>query len=117
MNLHFVCSAPYALVQGRYGFIPLAVPAKESRKTPSTQSYFIVKQSQAFQGLKDLKGHSFAFTNPESNSSKHPHPSGSRNYPSVPNLFSTVMYTYSHDGFSWRWPGPGGSGDDGIDWY
>ena len=34
VDLAFICSGPYALAKGRYGFIPLAVP--EVQEAPST---------------------------------------------------------------------------------
>lgn len=96
IDLAFICSGPYALTKGRYGFIPLAVP--EVQGSTFYQSYLIVNRNSAFQELSNLKGHSFAFTDPESNSGKlvptfwlaelNQHPE---------TFFSKVFYTYSHD--------------------
>ncbi|MFA5110344.1 MAG: phosphate/phosphite/phosphonate ABC transporter substrate-binding protein [Desulfobaccales bacterium] len=96
VDLAFICSGPYALGKGRYGFVPLAVPEVQGRTF--YQSYLIVNQNSPFHSLESLKGHSFAFSDPESNSGKL-----------VPTFwlaelnersetfFSKVIYTYSHD--------------------
>jgi phosphonate transport system substrate-binding protein len=96
IDLAFICSGPYALARGRYGFVPLAVP--EIQGSTFYQSYLIVNKDRAFQGLESLKGHSFAFTDPESNTGKlvptfwlaelHERPE---------TFFRTIIYTYSHD--------------------
>jgi phosphonate transport system substrate-binding protein len=96
IDLAFICSGPYASAKDRYGFVPLAVPEVQGRTF--YQSYLIVNQNRPFQGLDSLKGHSFAFTDPESNSGKlvptfwlaelHERPE---------TFFSKVIYTYSHD--------------------
>ena len=96
IDLAFICSGPYALAKGRYGFIPLAVP--EVQGSTFYQSYLIVNRNSAFQELSNLKGHSFAFTDPESNSGKLVPTFWLAEMNQRPEtFFSKVFYTYSHD--------------------
>jgi phosphonate transport system substrate-binding protein len=96
LDLAFICSGPYASKKDRYGFIPLAVP--EIQGSTFYQSYLIVNRSRGFQGLKSLKGHSFAFTDPESNTGRLVPTFWLAEFNERPEtFFSTVIYTYSHD--------------------
>jgi phosphonate transport system substrate-binding protein len=96
VDLAFICSGPYASTKARYGFVPLAVP--EVQGSTFYQSYLIVNKNSPFQGLKSLKGHSFAFTDPESNSGKLVPTFWLAELNEQPEtFFSKVIYTYSHD--------------------
>jgi phosphonate transport system substrate-binding protein len=96
IDIAFICSGPYALAKDRYGFIPLAVP--EIQGSTFYQSYLIVKRNSAFQEFSNLKGHSFAFTDPESNSGKLVPTFWLAELNQLPEtFFSKVFYTYSHD--------------------
>ena len=63
IDLAFICSGPYASARDRYGFVPLAVP--EVQKSTSYRAYLIVNQDSPFNNLQDLKGQTFAFTDPD----------------------------------------------------
>ncbi|OGP71410.1 MAG: phosphonate ABC transporter substrate-binding protein [Deltaproteobacteria bacterium RBG_13_58_19] len=96
IDLAFICSGPYASGKDRYGFVPLAVP--EVQGTTFYQSYLIVNKNSAFHKLPDLKGHSFAFTDPESNTGKLVPTFWLAELQERPEtFFSKVIYTYSHD--------------------
>ena len=96
IDLAFICSGPYASAKSRYGFIPLAVP--EVQGSTFYQSYLIVNRNSTFQELSNLKGHSFAFTDPESNSGKLVPTFWLAELNQRPEtFFSKVIYTYSHD--------------------
>ncbi|MCX5892088.1 MAG: phosphate/phosphite/phosphonate ABC transporter substrate-binding protein [Deltaproteobacteria bacterium] len=96
IDLAFVCSGPYVTGKDRYGFILLAVP--EVHGHPTYSAYLIVNKESAFQRLEDLKGHTFAFTDPDSNTGRlvplywlaalHTRPE---------TFFGRSIYTYSHD--------------------
>jgi len=95
LDIALICTGPYATGKGPYGFRPLAVPLKEGGH--SYQSYLIV-MDQAFQGLEDLKGRTFAFTDPESNTGKLvPTYWLAQMGVSPERYFSKIIYTYSHD--------------------
>ncbi len=96
IDLAFICSGPYVTGKDRYGFILLAVP--EVHGQPTYSSYLIVNKESAFHRLEDLKGHTFAFTDPDSNTGRlvplywlaamHTQPE---------KFFGWILYTYSHD--------------------
>ena len=96
IDLAFICSGPYASARDRYGFVPLAVP--EVQRSTSYRAYLIVNQNSPFNQLQDLKGQTFAFTDPDSNTGKlvptfwlaelHQRPE---------TFFKQIIYTYSHD--------------------
>jgi phosphonate transport system substrate-binding protein len=96
IDLAFICSGPYATGKGKYGFELLATP--EVRGSHFYYSYLIVNENSSFNGLDDLKGRVFAFTDPDSHTGKlvptywlaemHQRPE---------TFFGKVIYTYSHD--------------------
>jgi phosphonate transport system substrate-binding protein len=96
IDLAFICSGPYASTKARYGFLPLAVPEVQGRT--SYRAYLIVNRNSPFHQLQDLKGQTFAFTDPDSNTGRlvptfwlaelHQRPE---------TFFKQIIYTYSHD--------------------
>ena len=62
VQVGFVSS--YAYVKGRqeFGMEALAVPVYEGR--PTHRSYILVRRYSGFEGFADLKGHTFAYTDP-----------------------------------------------------
>ncbi len=96
IDLAFICSGPYVAGKEKFGFESLAVP--EIHGSHSYRSYLIVNQNSNYHQLEDLKGHTFAFTDPDSNTGKlvptywlaqmHERPE---------TFFSRIVYTYSHD--------------------
>ena len=96
IDLAFICSGPYASARDRHGFVPLAVP--EVQGSTFYQSYLIVNKDSVFQGLSGLKGHSFAFTDPESNTGKLVPTFWLAELNQRPEtFFSQTIFTYSHD--------------------
>lgn len=96
IDLAFICSGPYVCGKEKYGFALLAVP--EIHGSHFYHSYLIVNKNSPFQILEDLRGHTFAFTDPDSNTGRlvptywlaeiNAHPD---------TFFSRITYTYSHD--------------------
>jgi phosphonate transport system substrate-binding protein len=96
IDLAFVCSGPYAVGKDRYGFELMATP--EVAGSHFYRSYLIVNTDSAFQRLEDLRGRTFAFTDPDSHTGKlvpthwlaelNEQPEG---------FFGMTIYTYSHD--------------------
>lgn len=62
----FMCSGPYVEAREKFGAELLAVPVVNGKKTYS--SCIIVPEKSPASGFWDLKGKSFAFTDPDSNS-------------------------------------------------
>jgi len=96
IDLAFICSGPYAVGKEIYGFEALATP--QVRDEPFYRSYLIVNINSKFKRLKDLKGHVFAFTDPDSNTGTLVPNYWLLEMGVEPNLFfKKVTYTYSHD--------------------
>jgi phosphonate transport system substrate-binding protein len=96
VDLAFICTGPYALGKQLYGFEALATPIV--RGQPFYQSYLLVNKDSPFQHLEDLRGHRFAFTDPDSNTGTLvPRwwlaAMGAR----PESFFGSITYTYSHD--------------------
>jgi phosphonate transport system substrate-binding protein len=96
IDLAFICSGPYVADRNKFGFEALAVP--EIHGSHFYRSYLIVNKDSPFHRLEELKGHTFAFTDPDSNTGRlvptywlaamHEQPE---------TFFSRIVYTYSHD--------------------
>lgn len=96
IDLAFICSGPFVAGEDKYGFVPLAVP--EVQGSHFYRSYLIVNQNSPFQRLEDLRGHSFAFTDPDSNTGRLVPTYWLAELNFKPEtFFSQIIYTYSHD--------------------
>ncbi|MDQ7784773.1 MAG: phosphate/phosphite/phosphonate ABC transporter substrate-binding protein [Desulfomonilaceae bacterium] len=96
IDIAFICSGPYAAAKEKYGFKLLVAP--EIHGSHFYQSYLIVNKSSPYRNLEDLRGKTFAFTDPDSNtgrlvpvywlslSGEHPE-----------DFFGNTVFTYSHD--------------------
>ncbi len=96
IDIAFICSGPYAAVREKYGFQLLAAP--QINGSHLYQSYLIVNAAGRYTSLEDLKGKTFAFTDPDSNTG--------RLVPSYwlalmgerpETFFGSYLFTYSHD--------------------
>ena len=96
IDLAFICSGPYAGGKEKFGFQALAMP--RVRGSHLYQAYLIVNKDSPFQKLDDLRGKSFAFTDPESNTGKLvPTYWLNKTGTGVEDFFGKTIYTYSHD--------------------
>ena len=96
IDLAFICSGPYATGRQIYGFEALAVP--QVRGKHSYHSYLIVNQKSAFHDLMDLRGKTFAFTDPESNTGMLVPTYWLIQQKEQPkSFFGKIIYTHSHD--------------------
>ena len=96
IDMAFICSGPYALGRGKYEFDPLAVPVIEGR--PVYRSYLIVNRHSAIESIDDLRGKTFAFSDPDSNTGcLLPTYLVSLKGETPETYFGKTIYTYSHD--------------------
>ena len=96
IDLAFICSGPYAVGKEKFGFEALAMP--RVRGSHLYQAYLIVNKDSSFQKLDDLRGKSFAFTDPESNTGKLVPTYWLSETGATPvDFFGNTIYTYSHD--------------------
>lgn len=96
IDLAFICSGPYVAGKERFGFESLAVP--EVHGSHFYRSYLIVNKDSTYHHLEELKGHTFAFTDPDSNTGKLVPTYWLAEMNQRPEtFFSRIVYTYSHD--------------------
>ncbi len=96
IDLAFICSGPYVVGREKHGFELLATP--EVQNSHFYHSYLIVNKNSEFQNLADLRGHVFAFTDPDSNTGKLVPTFWLSEMNEKPEtFFSKTIYTYSHD--------------------
>jgi len=65
VDLAFVCSGPYVSGKDRFGLELLAIPVCHGK--PVYYSYIIVPKDSPANSFRDLRGKTFAFTDPDSN--------------------------------------------------
>jgi phosphonate transport system substrate-binding protein len=96
VDLAFLCSGPYAAAKNNSGFDLLATP--EIGGSHFYQAYLIVNEKSDFNKLEDLKGHTFAFTDPDSNTGRLVPEYWLATIRERPDtFFREVIFTYSHD--------------------
>ena len=96
IDLAFICSGPYATGRQTFDFEALAVPQVRGRHF--YHSYLIVNHNSPFRGLMDLRGKTFAFTDPESNTGMLvPTYWLVKQNRKPEEFFGKIIYTHSHD--------------------
>ncbi len=96
IQLAFICSGPYVLSAGKQKAVLLATPEIKGRHT--YQSYLIVRKDSDEQTMEDLRGKTFAFTDPDSNTGSLVPRFWLAGQGAVPeSYFKETIYTYSHD--------------------
>jgi phosphonate transport system substrate-binding protein len=89
----WVCGAPYVQHKDRWRL--LAVPLFQGE--PLYRSYVIARRSSKFERIADLKGRTFAFSDPDSNSGHHVPRYRVRQLGSDPaTFFGRSFFTYGH---------------------
>jgi phosphonate transport system substrate-binding protein len=92
----FVCAGPYVEGHDRFGLEILVMPLVKGK--PVYHSYIIVPRGSPVKSFEDLRGRTFAFTDPKSNSGKLvPTYLLARMGESPDSFFSKYWYTYGHD--------------------
>ena len=92
----FVCSGPYVEGKERFGMQLLAMPLVKGK--PIYHSYIIVPQESPARKLEDLRGKTFAFTDPKSNTGKLVPTYMLAKIGETPqHFFSKIEHTYGHD--------------------
>ena len=96
LDLAFICTGPYVAGRQHYGFVGLATPVIRGR--PYYQSYLIVNKQSAIATLAQLRGKTFAFTDPDSNTGALVPQYWLALMGEQPSsFFGNIIYTYSHD--------------------
>jgi phosphonate transport system substrate-binding protein len=96
IDLAFICSGPYTADKDRFGFEAIVIP--EIRRSSVYRAHLLVAASGPAQGIEDLRGKVFAFSDPDSNAGylvprqllaqigEHPQ-----------TFFGKIIFTQSHD--------------------
>lgn len=96
IDLAFVCSGPFAAMAESYGLSVVAVPVVGG--STFYRAYLIVPAQSEATNLADLRGKTFAFTDPDSNTGRLVPLKWLRDMGETPEgFFKESIYTYSHD--------------------
>ncbi len=96
VELAYICTGPYAAGKYVYGFDGIATPVV--RGQPFYQSYLLVNLNSPYMSLEELRGKTFAFTDPESNTGALVPTYWLYEIGQSPaKFFRKVNYTFSHD--------------------
>lgn len=96
VDVAFVCSLPYVLGHSKFGLELLAAP--EIDGSPVYYSYIIVRQDSGISNMEQLRGKTFAFTDPDSNTGTlYPTYRLAQMGESPGSFFRNNVYTYGHD--------------------
>ncbi|MBU5637664.1 phosphate/phosphite/phosphonate ABC transporter substrate-binding protein [Geomonas sp. Red69] len=97
LKMAFVCSGPYVMDKEKFGVELLVAP--QSYGEPFYYAYIIAHKSSNVTDLAQLKGKSFAFTDPKSNTGKivPTYMIGKRFNLPPEKFFGRIIYTKTHD--------------------
>jgi phosphonate transport system substrate-binding protein len=96
LDLAFVCAGPYVRGKADFGMEIIAVPVSQGKKF--YHSYIIVRKNSAIQSFDQLKGKTFAFTDPHSNTGYLvPTYFLARRQTTPEGFFKKTFFTHSHD--------------------
>jgi len=96
LDIAFICAGPYVDGHEKFGLELLAVPLVNGK--PFYHSYIIVPQDSPVRDFAGLRGKSFAFTDPKSNSGcLVPTYMLARMKETPASYFAKHIYTYGHD--------------------
>lgn len=97
LKMAFICSGPYVLDKEKFGVELLVAP--QSYGEPFYYAYIITHRSSGVTDLSELKGKSFAFTDPKSNTGRlvPAYMIGKRFDLPPERFFSRIIYTKTHD--------------------
>lgn len=96
VDIAFLCSGPYVAGKDKYGFELLAAP--EVAGSHFYRAYFIVNTDSGIERPEALRGKTFAFTDPDSNTGYLAPVAWLKKSVTTPeDFFGSTVFTYSHD--------------------
>jgi len=96
VKVAFICAGPYVKDRERFGVELLVAPIVHGKST--YHAYIIVHSESSIRSFVELKGKTFAFTDPESNTGKlYPSYLLSTMGTAPEKFFQSVRYSYSHN--------------------
>ncbi|MGC8908370.1 MAG: phosphate/phosphite/phosphonate ABC transporter substrate-binding protein [Desulfomonilaceae bacterium] len=96
IDVAFICTGPYVVARKTDEVRLLAVPQVRGKTT--YQAHLIVNANSSFRNLQDLRGKTFAFTDPDSNTGRLVPVAWLSQMGEKPEtFFEKTVYTYGHD--------------------
>ncbi|TAN46057.1 MAG: phosphate/phosphite/phosphonate ABC transporter substrate-binding protein [Nitrospirae bacterium] len=96
VKVAFICSAPYVKNREQFGIELIAAPSVNGKA--EYHSYIIVHKDSPMGSFQELKGKTFAFTDPKSNTGKlYPEYLLKKTGQSSDKFFKKHIYSYSHN--------------------
>ena len=96
LDLAFICSSPYVLDKKKFGAELLVAP--QVNNTAYYHSYIIVHKDSTIETFENLRGKSFVFVDPKSNSGRlYPAFLLAKRHETPESFFSSFLYSYSHN--------------------
>lgn len=96
VDVAFICSSPYVLDNEKFGAELLVAPVVDGKT--SYQSKIIVHKDSSIDSFEELKGRSFVFVDPKSNTGRlYPTYLLAKKHTTPQAFFSNHMYSYSHN--------------------
>jgi len=96
VDVAFICSSPYVLDHEKFGVELLVAPVVDGKTT--YQSKIIVHKDSSIDSFEELKGKSFVFVDPKSNTGRlYPTYLLAKMQATPEAFFSNYMYSYSHN--------------------
>ena len=96
LEVAFICSSPYVLDQNKFGIELLVAP--QVNNAVSYHSNIIVHKDSTYQTVEDLRGKSFVFVDPKSNSGRlYPLFLLAKKHETPESFFESFLYSYSHN--------------------
>lgn len=96
VDVAFICSSPYVMDNEQFGVELLVAPLVNNQ--PFYQSYIIVHKDSEVNSIDDLKGETFTFVDPKSNTGRlYPAYVLARLHETPETFFSSTLYSYSHN--------------------
>lgn len=96
IDFAFICSGPYVRGRELQDFQLLVAPVVDG--SSQYYSYLIVHEDSPYESLEDLRGKTFAFTDPDSNTGRMVPMYWLQQLDTSPEeFFEEIIYTYSHD--------------------
>ena len=102
VDVAFICSSPYVLDNEKFGVELLVVPQVNNKVY--YHSNIIVHKDSPIDSLEKLRGKTFAFVDPKSNSGRlYPTYVLAKRDETPESFFSSYLYSYSHNKSYWKY--------------
>ncbi len=96
VDVAFICSSPYVMDSDKFGVELLVAPLVNEK--PFYQSNIIVHQDSPIKTVKELRGKSFVFVDPKSNTGRlYPTYVLAKKHETPESFFLSYLYSYSHN--------------------